>query len=70
MVPGSPAADAGVRPEDVILDLDGSPVSEAGRIQGLMTADRIGRQATLRLARRGALRDVVVELRELDVGRT
>lgn len=70
VVPGSPAADAGVRPEDVILDLDGSPVSEAGRIQGLMTADRIGRRATLRLARRGALRDVVVELRELDVGRT
>jgi hypothetical protein len=35
-----------------------------------MTADRIGRRATLRLARRGALREVVVELRELDVGRT
>lgn len=70
MRPGNPAADADVRPEDVILDLDGSPVAEAGRIQGLMTADRIGRRATLRLARRGALREVVVELRELDAGRT
>lgn len=70
IVPGSPAAEAGIRPEDVILDLDGFPVAEAGRIQGLMTADRIGRRATLRLARRGALVEIPVDLRELDVGRT
>jgi S1-C subfamily serine protease len=69
VVPGSPAAEAGILPEDVIIDLDGIPVDEAGRIQGLMTAERIGRRAALRLARRGVLRELSAELRELDLGR-
>jgi serine protease Do len=69
VVPGSPAADAGMRSEDMIIELDGFPVTEAGGIQGLMTVDRIGRRVTLRMARQGAGRELIVELRELNVGR-
>lgn len=65
VVPGSPAARAGIRPEDVLLDLDGVPIVEAGRLQSLMTAERIGRRCVLRLARRGSVVEVAVEPREL-----
>lgn len=69
VMPGSPAAEAGIRAEDVIVELDGVPVAEAGGIQALMTAERIGRPANLRLARQGVLQEVAVQLRELDVER-
>ena len=46
VVDGSPAAKAGLRPEDLIVALDGKPVSSAGDLQGLMTEERIGRTLT------------------------
>ena len=45
VVDGSPAAKAGLRPEDLIVALNGTPVSSAGDLQRLMTEERIGRDA-------------------------
>ncbi len=67
VVSGSPAADAGLRPEDLLLDVDGVAVADVGDLQRLMTGDRIGRTVTVgvfRNGRREALDVRPTELRE------
>jgi S1-C subfamily serine protease len=66
VVDGSPAATAGLRPEDLIVALDGTPVSSAGDLQRLMTEERIGETLTVTVVRQGALIDVGVVPEELD----
>jgi S1-C subfamily serine protease len=66
VVPGSPADRAGIRPEDLIVDLDGVPVRDAGDLQRLMVGERIGRPVALTVFRDGRLETVQavpVELR-------
>jgi S1-C subfamily serine protease len=58
IVEGSPAARAGLRPEDLILDVDGNPVSSARDLQRLMAGDAIGRSIILRIVRDGAVVDL------------
>jgi S1-C subfamily serine protease len=55
VVEGSAAARAGVRQEDLILDVDGIPVEAGGDLQKLMTGERIGRPIALRIWRNGDL---------------
>ena len=52
VVPGSPAAGAGIRSEDIILDIDSVPVDGAGDLQRLMTGDLIDRTVLVRVWRR------------------
>jgi S1-C subfamily serine protease len=68
VVPGSPAAQAGLRAEDLLLEVSGSPVERVEDLQRLLTAEMIGETLTLTLLRGG--RDVVVDLTaaELDTG--
>ena len=61
MVPGSPAAAAGLRTGDLILDVDGHAVADAGDLQRLMLDEAIGRAMRLRILRLGE----VVELRAI-----
>ncbi len=66
VVEGSPAADAGLRPGDLIIEADGEPVGEVGDLQALMSGERIGRVVTLRIDRRGRLEWVEVVPAELE----
>jgi S1-C subfamily serine protease len=53
IVPGSPADQTGIRPGDLILDVDEVPVADAGELARLMTNERIGRAIVLRILRTG-----------------
>jgi S1-C subfamily serine protease len=65
VVDGSPAAEAGIRPEDLVIELDGQPLSSADDVQRLMTDERIGRPLSLLVVRDGDLRTVTVTPTEL-----
>jgi S1-C subfamily serine protease len=51
VVEGSPAAEAGLRPEDVIVAVDEEPMSDVGDLQRLMVAERIGAAVSVELVR-------------------
>jgi len=53
VAPGSPAAAAGLRPEDLIVAVDGRPVADVGEMQRLMVGDRIGSTVALEVIREG-----------------
>jgi S1-C subfamily serine protease len=55
IVQGSPAALAGLRPEDLILDVDGEPVASARDLQRLMAGEAIGRDVAIRVFRDGRI---------------
>jgi len=60
VVEGTPAAAAGLRPEDLIVELDDTPVSDVNDIQGLMVVERIGAKVPVRILREG--RELTLEL--------
>src|SRR3954471_20419130 len=49
----SPAAAAGLRPEDLIVELDGVPVADVADIQRLMVVEKIGSPLSLKVLREG-----------------
>jgi S1-C subfamily serine protease len=53
VVAGSPADRAGVRTEDLIVEVDGKPVASAADLQRMMVAEMIGRPVRARALRRG-----------------
>jgi S1-C subfamily serine protease len=61
----SPAAKAGLRVKDVILDVDGQPLDSAGDLQRLMINDAIGRSIALRILRDDQVLDLVATPEEL-----
>jgi S1-C subfamily serine protease len=65
VVPGSPAARAGLRPGDLVLTAGGAPLTQAQSLQRLMFAEAIGRPLQITVLRNGALVDVIAEPVEL-----
>src|SRR5216117_3634902 len=65
VVPGSPAAAAGIRPEDLILDVDGTPVKDSGDLQRIVMDNLIGRRVQVRVFRDGRILSVPVVPAEL-----
>src|SRR5919206_153886 len=55
---GSPAARAGLRPEDLILELNGVPVATVDDVQRLMVGELIGSQVHARVLREGSEREL------------
>ena len=68
VVQGSPAAAAGIRPEDLILDVDGAPVKDVGDLQRIIMEDLIGRRVEVRVFRDGRIQSVPVVPTELTEG--
>ena len=66
VVEGTPAAAAGLRPEDLIVELDGAPVSGVDDIQRLMVVDRIGANVPVRVLREGRELELELVPAELD----
>jgi S1-C subfamily serine protease len=66
VVEGSPAAAAGLRPEDLIVELDGSAVSDVGDIQRLLVVEKIGAQVPLHVLREGRELELSLVPAELD----
>ena len=62
---GSPAARGGLRPEDLIVEVDGVAIEDVGDLQRLMTSERIGRSVTVVLVRNGEARTVEIRPSEL-----
>jgi len=57
---GGPAAQAGVLPGDILLDLDGTPVRRMRALAAALGPERIGQSVALRLLRAGALQALAV----------
>jgi serine protease Do len=55
VVEGSPAAIGGLRPEDLIVDVDGIPVPGVDDLQRLMVGDLIGARVAVNVVREGSL---------------
>jgi S1-C subfamily serine protease len=62
---GSPAERAGLRQEDLIVDVDGVPVDGVGGLQGMMVGELIDREVTLRIVRGGHVLTLPAQLTEL-----
>src|SRR4051812_14447304 len=65
VVAGSPAERAGLRPEDLLVALDGEPLADVGDLHRRMTAEAIGRELALEVVRDGTPRTVRVTPAEL-----
>ena len=67
VVEGSPAAKAGLRPEDLIVSVDDTPVEGADDLQRLMVAELIGERVTATVVRDGRVFTVDLVPVELEV---
>jgi S1-C subfamily serine protease len=67
VVEGSPAAAAGLRPEDLIVDVDGTPVEGVDDLQRLMGGELIGERVPATAVRDGRVLPVELVPVELEV---
>ena len=65
VVDGSPAALAGLHPEDLLVELDGIRLEGADDLQRMMTVERIGAAVRATVVREGELRAITITPGEL-----
>lgn len=64
--PGNPAAEAGIRPRDIILGVDGKPVESPQELSRLIAESRVGQRVKIRLLSEGKEKEVEVTLGRRD----
>jgi serine protease Do len=62
--PGSPAAEAGLAPNDVIVSFEGAPVEDYHHLQRLSADAEVGRTVTVDIVRRGDKKSVKLRIAE------
>jgi S1-C subfamily serine protease len=67
VVDGGPAARAGIRPEDLILSVNGTQTERVEDLQRLMVAELIGTPVTVRVLRAGRLIEIELKPAELEL---
>jgi S1-C subfamily serine protease len=67
VIPASPADLAGIHRGDIVVELDGSRIVSSTAVQRLMVENAIGRSIEMTVWRNGALVDVFVLPRELEI---
>jgi len=65
VVAGSPADRAGLRPRDVLLSIDGTPVDDVRALQRLLDEDYVGKRSSVGFVRDGRQRECEVTFTEL-----
>jgi S1-C subfamily serine protease len=65
VIPGSPAAQAGLQRGDILVAIAGSPIVTSTDMQALMVEGAIDRRVEITVWRHGALVDVLAWPREL-----
>jgi len=66
VVEGGPAAQAGLRPEDLIVELDGSPIEGMDELQRVVVSELIGRAVRAKVVREGREQELELVPAELD----
>ena len=66
VVEGGPAARAGLRPEDLIVELDGSPIEGMDELQRVVVSELIGRAVRAKVVREGREHELELVPAELD----
>ena len=66
VVEGGPAARAGIRPEDLILSVNGTRIERVEDLQRIMVADLIGTEVSVRVLRAGRLIELELRPAELE----
>jgi serine protease Do len=69
VVPGGPAGEAGLRPEDIIVSLEGEAVQGSSELISRLAREEPGADVTLGIVRDGRRVNVEVELGEFEVER-
>jgi S1-C subfamily serine protease len=62
LAPAAPSESAGVLPGDIVLDIDGAPLSRPRALTALMGPERIGQSVSLRVLRAGAVETISVTI--------
>jgi serine protease Do len=66
VVEGGPADQAGMRPEDLIVELDGMPIGGMDELQRVVVSELIGRAVRAKVVREGRERELELVPAELD----
>jgi serine protease Do len=66
VVPGGPADRAGMRPEDLIVELDGTPIAGMDELQRVVVSELIGRAVRAKVVREGRERELELVPTELE----